>query len=83
MWRVCACVHRKQLPPHTPARDTLVGDTHLSVKKREEQAMMAEDGPNNPGMDLQLEWLEQVDPLYISFGSFKVILCLGMDRLSG
>ena len=22
---------------------------------------MAEDGPNNPGMELKLEWLEQVD----------------------
>ena len=30
--------------------------------------MMAEDGPNNPGMELQLEWLEQVGPLYIFFG---------------
>ena len=31
----------------------------------EARAMMAEDGPNNPGMDLKLEWLEQVEILYI------------------
>ena len=45
--------------------------------------MMAEDGPNNPGMELQLEWLEQVGPLYISLlGSWKIIIWFGMSPLS-
>ena len=56
--------------------------------------MMAEDGPNNPGMELQLEWLEQVGPLYIFFGfgednylsrhvaSQLLCLCLNRTRLN-
>merc|ERR1712158_124165 len=43
--------------PHSFART----DTNLSVrKKRRQETMMGEDGPNNPGMELKLEWLEQV-----------------------
>merc|ERR1711953_669288 len=43
--------------PHSFART----DTNLSVrKKRRQETMVGEDGPNNPGMELKLEWLEQV-----------------------
>ena len=55
------CTFCQQLPlgdtPHSFART----DTNLSVrKKRRQETMMGEDGPNNPGMELKLEWLEQV-----------------------
>merc|ERR1711971_833226 len=41
---------------HTDWTDT----TKSFCEEAEARAMMADDGPNNPGMDLKLEWLEQV-----------------------
>ena len=32
---------------------------------------MVEDGPNNPGMELKLEWLEQVEFFKISIQKFE------------
>ena len=45
---------------------------------------MVEDGPNNPGMELKLEWLEQVEFSKSQFKSLRIVrkFWLGSSELA-